>query len=82
MSFTMYFISVICDDILSISGDCTIYKLIVIYILFYQAEMDVCFLKVSGMQSCDGFHYVTGYFLSGLLRKDFLVLNQYLCVNT
>ena len=74
--------AVIGNNILSISGNCTIDKLIVIYILLYQAEMNVCFLRVSGMQSCDSFHYVTGYLPGGLLRKDFLILNQYLCVDT
>lgn len=38
-----------------IGSDCTVNKLIVVRVLLNQAKMIVCFLKLCGMQSGDGF---------------------------
>ena len=74
--------AVVSDDVLSIGGNGAVNKLIVIDILLYQAEMDIGLLKVGGMQTSDGFHHIMGNLLGGLCSKNFLILNQYLRIDT
>lgn len=74
--------TIVGDDVLGISGNCTVNKLVVVDILLYQAKMDVGLLEFRSMQAGDGFHDVVGNLLGGLLCKNLLVLNQYLGINT
>ena len=75
--FENFEMGVVGNNVFSIGGDSTVYKLVVVYILLDESEMKISLLKLCGMQSGDGFHNVVGNLLAGLLRKDFLVLNQY-----
>lgn len=74
-------VGVVGDDVLGIGGDSAIDELIVVDILLYQPEMDICLLKSRCVQPGYGLHHIVSYLLGGLLRKNFFVFNQYVGVD-
>ena len=75
--FEDFKMGVVGNNVFGIGGDSTVYKLVVVYILLDESEMNISLLKLCGMQSGDGFHDVVSNLFGGLLRKDFFVFNQY-----
>ena len=65
-----------------ISSSSTIYELIVIHILGYQAEMDVNFLIDCSAKPGYSFNHIMSNFPRCLLCKLFLILVEYLCIDT
>ena len=69
------------DDVFGIGCHGTIHELIVVWVGFYQSEVDIDFLKLGGVQPSNGLYHVVGNLQGGLLGEYFLILVQYVGID-
>ena len=73
---------VVGNDELGIGSNSTINELVVIRIGLYQSKVDIDILKLCGVQSSDSLYHVMGNLWISFLRKNLLVLIQYIGIDT